>query len=78
MNTLELAQVLSNIQDLQTFEDYMAVSIGDEIDPTTFVYKNGVYIGSSDLGFSSGMFFDLESLVKEGNLNKVLYMPEEE
>lgn len=70
--SIKLIDVLDQVQDLDEYRDYKAVTLGDGLDGTTYIWLNGVYQGSVTMGFSSNHFFNLKQFVDDGILNKVL------
>ena len=58
--------------NIQIYQGYKAVSVGDGLDYTAQVSHNGVFLGSITWGWSEGYFLDLEKAVKGGWLSKML------
>lgn len=77
MNTQQVIEVLSQVNHVNYHGDYIEYVVGDEIDPTSYVFQKEVsgrvkFIGSLSHGFSSGWVFNLKEVVESGDLSKVL------
>lgn len=77
MNTQQIIEVLSEVIAVNTHGEYTEYVLGDELDPTSYIFHKDVsgrvkFIGSLSHGFSSGWVFNLKDVVESGDLSKVL------
>lgn len=73
---MNIVEVLSQVQSVETHEDYKSVTIGGDLDFTSHVWKGDEYLGSVGWGFDYPIHtFTLSTFVQEGNLDKVLSKP---
>lgn len=77
MNTQQIIEVLSEVIAVNTHDEYTEYVLGDELDPTSYIFHKDVsgkvkFIGSLSHGFSHGWVFNLEQVIESGDLSKVL------
>lgn len=71
-SSINLIDILSQVDSVEEYRDYKAVTLSDGLDGTSYIWLSGVYQGSVNWGISSNFLFNLKRFVDDGTLNKVL------